>query len=143
MPYPTILEDVFMHYSNDQEFMVMSQYTRFAIDCKLLDKKISKAEIGHIFVKNADQQTKLMDFNRFKGTFTDYALKKNLTRNDIAKLIEAFGKKLFYNDPFAWVKPAEVYGAHALASSKSEDSLRTSLTEWGFRSLRSPLKAWK
>jgi len=111
----------------------MNQYIKFAIECKLLDKKASKAEIGHMFVKSADQVTKLMDLKGFKGNFTDFANKKKVSKNEIVKIIEKYGKKMFYKDPFAYVKTAETYSSSpSLSTVRSEISLST-MSDFNFR----------
>ena len=133
MQYPTVLEHVFKHFSNGNEVMTMNQYVKFAVEVKLLDKKASKAEVGHIFVKAADPVTKLMDMKGFKGNFTDFANKKKVTKNEIVKLIEKYGKKMFYQDPFAYVKTCETYSSSpSLNSVRSEISLST-MSDFNFR----------
>jgi len=79
------------------------QYLRFATECNLLDKRLKKADINFIFAKTTDQKERRLNFDRFKDNFTHFAKKKEVTKNDIVKEIEAVAKNLFFKDPFDFV----------------------------------------
>ena len=79
------------------------QYLRFATECNLLDKRLKKADINFIFAKTTDQKVRRLNFERFKDNFTHFAKKKEVTKNEIVKEIEAVAKNMFYKDPFSFV----------------------------------------
>jgi len=92
-----------MHFTKGSETMNNRQYLRFATECNLLDKRLKKADINFIFAKTTDQKVRRLNFERFKDNFTHFAKKKEVTKNEIVKEIEAVAKNMFYKDPFSFV----------------------------------------
>jgi len=98
MQYPTIIEAVFRHYTDGAEDMNLAQYLKFSKECGFLDRRFTKSEITTIFNQSSNQETKVLPFYRFKDNFTHFAHKKGLTKNDIARQIESYGKSIYYKD---------------------------------------------
>jgi len=102
--YPTLLEQVYRHFTNGNETMNLRQFLRFANDTGIMDRRFSKSAVGFMFAKTTDQKVRRLNFNSWKNNFGLIADKKGLDKNDIVKLVEAFGKKKYFSNPFDFVK---------------------------------------
>ena len=111
----TILETVFRHFTHTQQTMTCTQFVSFATDCKFLTKPSDKPKTELMFAQctSTMEDHKAINFDMFKDNITHFATMKNMTKNDIIRKIEAFGKHMFYE-------------SYMNSSNKTQDSESTS-----------------
>jgi len=106
--YATLLEQAYRQFTRGADLMNGAQFLRFCNETGIMDRSFNKAAVNFMFVKTTDQKVKRLNFNSWKNNFGLIADKKKLEKNDIVKLVEAYAKKKYFNNPFDFVKyPAE------------------------------------
>ena len=97
MNSPTILESVFRHFTEENDTMSCDQYIKFTRGCKLLNKDMKRADICSTFAQCVNTSPdKKMSFEKFKENLSLLSANKTMTRNDIVRKVEDFGKDIFY-----------------------------------------------
>ena len=124
MQCPTIIESTFKHYTEGAEEMNFNQYLKFAKECHFLDRRITKSEITTMFNQTSNPETKLLSFTRFKDNFTHFAHKKGVTKNDIARQVESYGKSIYYKDVVT-CNCGKAYSMNSLSTGSSKASIPT------------------
>lgn len=93
MQAPTFLEGLFKCYTEGTDDMTCSQFIKLIQTAQLVNEEdLTKADVSSLFAKSLTAGTSRIDFSRFKETFSELAMKKKVSKNDIVKKMEALGK---------------------------------------------------
>lgn len=109
MQYPTFLEATYKHFTHDEEEMDVFQFEHFANACHLIDRRVSKSEVKNIFLKSSDPVLKKICYETFKQNLGQFAAKQGVTKNDIVKKVESFGRNLNTKDCYCNDSSSENY----------------------------------